>query len=327
MKKHEEMIMDLHRRMDEYESERRMKRAKMTKVAASVTPVCAAAVVGVGLWKGGALTANHDQLISSTVESTTSDVILSADNDSSADKHSANPKNSTNKNGEPATSESTVDRQVATSDAAIPRTTENGENVIEDSGADNASGEANTPVADDKSSPVSDNNENTNNESQRATEAPAVQTEAPVQQTTPPIQQTEPVSQSDPAEQTVPNNGGHFMWCIVGSTIELNGFTYYDNDMANVSAYTRDRYLGKVGDFEGVYGGADVHSNYRIAPEDSVYAVKGTNDVLLVVKADSNSPYGAIIVMSNSNWSLEKYEPERLDPNYVDPNASSQVIF
>lgn len=327
MKKHEEMIMDLHRRMDEYESERRMKRAKMTKVAASVTPVCAAAVVGVGLWKGGALTANHDQLISSTVESTTSDVILSADNDSSADKHSANPKNSTNKNGEPATSESTVDRQVATSDAAIPRTTENGENVIEDNGADNASVEENTPVADDRGALVSDNSTITNNESQRATDSPAVQTEAHVQQTTPPVQQTEPVSQSDPAEQTVPNNGGHFMWCIVGSTIELNGFTYYDNDMANVSAYTRDRYLGKVGDFEGVYGGADVHSNYRIAPEDSVYAVKGTNDVLLVVKADSNSPYGAIIVMSNSNWSLEKYEPERLDPNYVDPNASSQVIF
>lgn len=320
MKKHEEMLRDLHRRMDEYESERRMKRAKMAKVAASVTPVCAAAVVGVGLWKGGVLTSNHDQLINSTVESTASDVIVSADNDSSADKHSANTKNTTNKNGEPATSESTVDRQVATSDAAIPRTTENGENAIEDNGADNASVEENTPVADDRVAPVSDNSTITNTEPQRATEAPAVQTEAPVQQ-------TEPATQSNPAEQTVPNNGGHFMWCIVGSTIELNGFTYYDNDMANVSAYTRDRYIGKVGDFEGVYGGADVHSNYRIAPEDSVYAVKGTNDVLLVVKADSNSPYGAIVVMSNSNWSLEKYEPERLDPNYVDPNASSQVIF
>jgi hypothetical protein len=326
MKKREEMLRDLHRRMDEYESERRMKRAKVTKVAASVTPVCAAAVVGVGLWKGGALTPHNDQLIASTVESTASDVILSADNDTSADKHSAN-NNNADRNGEPTTSESTTDRQVATSKATIPRTTENGENVIEDSGADNASVEANTPVADDKSSPVSDNNENTNNESQRATDSPAVQTEAPVQQTTPPVQQTEPATQSNPAEQTVPNNGGRFMWCIVGSTIELNGFTYYDNDMANVSAYTRDRYIGKVGDFEGVYGGADVHSNYRIAPEDSVYAVKGTNDVLLVVKADSNSPYGAIIVMSNSNWSLEKYEPERLDPNYVDPNASSQVIF
>ena len=316
MKKHEEMLRDLHRRMDEYESERRMKRAKVTKVAASVTPVCAAAVVGVGLWKGGVLTPHNDQLISSTVESTASDVILSADNDTSADKHSTNNKTTNNRNDESATS-----------DAAIPRATENSESVIEGSKTDNTSVEANMPTADDKSMPASDNNANTNNESQRATEAPVVQTEAPVQQATPPIQQTEPATQSNPVEQTVPNNGGHFMWCIVGSTIELNGFTYYDNDMANVSAYTRDRYLGKVGDFEGVYGGADVHSNYRIAPEDSVYAVKGTNDVLLVVKADSNSPYGAIVVMSNSNWSLEKYEPERLDPNYVDPNASSQVIF
>ena len=318
MKKHEEMIMDLHRRMDEYESERRMKRAKMTKVAASVTPVCAAAVVGVGLWKGGVLTSNHDQLISSTVESTASDVTLSAD------KHSDNNKNNTVRNAEPATERQT---EPETADTTIPRTTENGENVIEDSGANNASVEANTPVADDRVAPISDNSTITNDESQRATDSPAVQTEAPIQQTTPPVQQTEPATQSNPAEQTVPNNGGHFMWCIVGSTIELNGFTYYDNDMANVSAYTRDRYLGKVGDFEGVYGGADVHPSYRIAPEDSVYAVKGTNDVLLVVKADSNSPYGAIVVMSNSNWSLEKYEPERLDPNYVDPNASSQVIF
>ena len=63
MRDREEMLRDLHRRMDEYESERRMKRAKMAKVAASVTPVCAAAVVGVGLWKGGALTPHNDQLI------------------------------------------------------------------------------------------------------------------------------------------------------------------------------------------------------------------------------------------------------------------------
>lgn len=173
MKKHEEMLRDLHRRMDEYESERRMKRAKVTKVAASVTPVCAAAVVGVGLWKGGVLTPHNDQLISSTVESTASDVILSADNDTSADKHSTNNKTTNNRNDESATS-----------DAAIPRATENSESVIEGSKTDNTSVKANMPTADDKSMPASDNNANTNNESQRATEAPVVQTEAPVQQAT-----------------------------------------------------------------------------------------------------------------------------------------------
>ena len=175
MKKYEDMARDVLNRINEYEADQRAKRAKITKVAASVTPVCAAAVVGVGLWKGGALTPHNDQLISNNVESTASDVILSADNDTSADKHSAN-NNNTDRNGEPATSVSATNRQTANADTTIPRATENGENIVEDSGADNASVEANTSA--------SDNNANTNNESQRATEAPVVQTEAPVQQAT-----------------------------------------------------------------------------------------------------------------------------------------------
>ena len=294
MKKHEEMIMDLHRRMDEYESERRMKRAKMTKVAASVTPVCAAAVVGVGLWKGGALTANHDQLISSTVESTTSDVILSADNDSSADKHSANPKNSTNKNGEPATSESTVNRQVATSDAAIPRTTENGENVIEDSDADNASVETNTPVADDRGALVSDNSTITNNESQRATDSPAVQTEAPVQQTTPPVQQTEPATQIVPTETGNSSEGNHSP-IIYFCKLEWNGLTFCVNDQINATGYTRDQYIGKVSEFEGVYSDA---YGYLVSPADSVYTTTENAYVLIVIKTD-----GTMIAMTSPAYS------------------------
>jgi len=314
------MLRDLHRRMDEYESDRRMKLAKMTKVAASVTPVCAAAVVGVGLWKGGVLTSNHDQLISSTVESTASDVILSADNNTSADKHSANTKNSTNKNGEPATSESTVDRQVATSDAAIPRTTENGENVIEDSGADNASVEANTPVADDKSSPVSDNNENTNNESQRATDSPAVQTEVPVQQ-------TEPATQSVPAEQTAPDKSG-MLWCIFGSSIEWNGITYYDNTTIDAPAYTQDKYIGKVSEFKGEYNDS---GSYLIDPDDSVYTTKENPYVLIVVKAEPYPFYGSIIAMTNPAY-LDGvvYKPHTEDVPYEDIpvyNGSVQVIF
>lgn len=310
MKKREEMIMDLHRRMDEYEFERRMKRAKMTKVAASVTPVCAAAVVGVGLWKGGALTANHDQLISSTVESTASDVILSADNDTSADKHSANTKNTTNKNDEPATSASTAELQAATSDATIPRTTENGENLIEDSGADNASVEANTPVADDKSSPVSDNNENTNNESQRATDSPAVQTEAPVQQTTPPVQQTEPATQSVPTETGNPSEDNHSP-AIYFCKLEWNGLTFYVNDQVNATAYTRDQYIGKVSEFEGVYSDA---YGYPINPADSVYTTTENVYVLLVIKAD-----GTIIAMTNPAYSDGVvYRPHTEDVPYED---------
>ena len=293
MKNYEDMAKDVLHRIDEYENERKMKRAKMTKVAASVTPVCAAAVVGVGLWKGGALTPHNDQLIASTVESTASDVILSVDNDTSADKHSAN-NNNADRNGEPTTSESTTDRQVATSNATIPRTTENGENVIEDSGADNASVEANTPVADDKSSPVSDNNENTNNESQRATDSPAVQTEAPVQQTTPPVQQTEPATRSIPTETGNPSEDNHSP-VIYFCKLEWNGLTFCVNDQVNATAYTRDQYIGKVSEFEDVYSDA---YGYPVNPADSVYTTTENVYVLLVIKAD-----GTIIAMTSPAYS------------------------
>lgn len=289
MKKREEMLRDLHRRMDEYESERRMKRAKVTKVAASVTPVCAAAVVGVGLWKGGALTPHNDQLIASTVESTASDVILSVDNDTSADKHSVN-NNNADRNGEPTTSVSATDRQTATADTTIPRVTENGKNVVDGSGADNTSVEANTPVSDDKSVLASDNNANTNNESQRTTEAPAVQTEAPVQQTTPPVQQTEPATQS------FPNNSGDFSngengVCIAISTLEWNGITYNDNETVDASAYSRDHYIGKVSEFGGDHQN---NSAYKVNPDDDVYTTKENAHVLIVVKAN-----GTMIAMTN----------------------------
>jgi len=316
MKKHEEMIMDLHRRMDEYESERRMKRAKMTKVAASVTPVCAAAVVGVGLWKGGVLTSNHDQLINSTVESTASDVIVSADNDSSADKHSANTKNTANKNDEPATSASTAELQAATSDATIPRTTENGENVIEDSGANNASVEENTPVADDRGALVSDNSTITNTEPQRATEATAVQPESPVQQTTPPVQQTEPASQSVPDNSGNSSNGGSNMWCLFRCTIEWNGVTFNDNTEIDASAYTQDKYIGKVSDFKGEYKDS---INYLIHPDDSVYTSKENPYVLLIVKTEPFPLYGSVIAMTNPAF-LDGvvYRPHTEDVPYED---------
>ena len=315
MKQHEEMLRDLHRRMDEYEADQRAKRAKITKVAASVTPVCAAAVVGVGLWKGGALTPHNDQLISSTVESTASDVILSEDNETSADKHSAN-KNNADRNSEPTTSVSATDQQTATADTTIPRATENGENVVEDSGADNASVEANTPVSDDKSVPASDNNANTNTESQRATEAPALQTEAPMQQTTPPVQQTEPATQSVPENSENPSNGGGNMWCLFRCTIEWNGVTYNDNTEIDASAYTQDKYIGKVSDFKGEYKDS---INYLIHPDDSVYTSKENPYVLLVVKAEPFPFYGSVIAMTNPAF-LDGvvYRPHTEDVPYED---------
>ena len=111
-------------------------------------------------------------------------------------------------------------------------------------------------------------------------------------------------------EHGSPSKGGDIILC---SSIEWNGFTYYDNDLANVSAYTQDRYIGKVSDFVGVYS---TDFKYRVSPTDNVYTVKETYDVLFVVKADLNSPYGDIIVMCNSDWSIKKYESDLLTPEH-----------
>lgn len=315
MKNYEDMAKDVLHRIDEYENERKMKRAKITKVAASVTPVCAAAVVGVGLWKGGALTPHNDQLIASTVESTASDVILSVDNDTSADKHSAN-NNNADRNGEPTTSVSATDRQTATADTTIPRVTENDKNVVDGSGADNASVEANTPVSDDIGAPVSDNSTITNTEPQRATEVPAVQTEAPVQQTTPPVQQTEPASQSVPDNSGNTSNGGSNMWCLFRCTIEWNGVTFNDNTEIDASAYTQDKYIGKVSDFKGEYKDS---INYLIHPDDSVYTSKENPYVLLIVKTEPFPLYGSVIAMTNPAF-LDGvvYRPHTEDVPYKD---------
>lgn len=306
MKNYEEMARDVFQRINEYETERKAKRAKITKVAASVTPVCAAAVVGVGLWKGGVLTTDHNQLISSTVDSTVSDsdIFPSTNNDTSE----SNGK--TNNNGADANSNlSTSDTMDSTH--------------MEDSKVDSTPIEDDSPTIENNNAVVVDTSQITDYEPLTITEEPSVKTEVPVQH-------TNPVTQTEPVEQTVtPSEGSNHgnSWCILSSKLELNDTTYYDNDMADISAYNRDRYIGKVSDFNGEYSD---DFNYRISPDDSVYTVKETDTILLVVKADINSPYGAVIVMSSPDWSLDKYELERLDPGYIDPNAladESAVVF
>ena len=128
-----------------------------------------------------------------------------------------------------------------------------------------------------------------------------------------PVLQTEDETQNAQNGSGVPNGGGN-MYFMKVSSLEWNGIVYHDTDMPRVGAYTQDQYLGKAKDFNCNSNG---EYNYRVSPDDSVYTVKETNDILFVVKAN-----GRIVVMANMNWSLEKYEPERLDPNWVDPNYS-----
>lgn len=68
MKKREDMISDVHRRIEEYEAEKRMKKARAGRIAAAAAPVCAAALAGVFIWKAGILSPADDHSESTIIE-------------------------------------------------------------------------------------------------------------------------------------------------------------------------------------------------------------------------------------------------------------------
>jgi len=110
------------------------------------------------------------------------------------------------------------------------------------------------------------------------------------------------------------------LWCIFVSSISYNGTDYRDSTV-NISSFTQDRYIGRVSDFAGSYGDT---GNYRINPSDSVYTVKETPDLLLVVKADSSSVYGSVIPMCSSSFSGDSYGYGSLVPNLQFPDSGDE---
>jgi hypothetical protein len=92
-------------------------------------------------------------------------------------------------------------------------------------------------------------------------------------------------------------NENNQLWCIFVSSLEWNGITYIDAPEVDTKAYTKNKYLGKVSEFKGIYKDT---VNYRINPDDSVYTTKESNRVLLIVKADADSPYGDVVAMTNN---------------------------
>ena len=208
MKSYEEMAKDVFQRIDAYEADQRAKKAKVTKVAASVTPVCVAAAVGVGLWKGGVLSSHHDQLIRNSVESTSSDVILSA-----------NTNTSTGTSEENAISMFTTNRKTAAVDITTPHTTEKIGSATEVNSTDNISAKTNTPAAKNTTTPAADDRtSNVNNGSQSipvaernstpvvpssATEHHTSKAANSNQQTTTSVQHTMPAKTSDFSHQVI----------------------------------------------------------------------------------------------------------------------------
>lgn len=250
MKNYKEMSKDVLNRIDEYETERKIKRAKITKIAASVTPVCAAAVVGVGLWKGGILTTDHDQFIVSNVETTVSDAeqIISENSDVSnnivenvTNATSSEKVNSTTKETENSNSDSTVvvipEKEVPDNEGAIPEAPETPQMNIEADNSDTSIENPDNNIPNSEIQQTSENNE---------------------------------ISSNDNEE----NDVCHFMKHVI---IDDVGYVEYD---AGTETYTPDICLGSPSDYDG---------NYRAFFSDipaTLYTSKENPEILIVKEPD-----------------------------------------
>lgn len=250
MKNYEEMSKDVLDRIDEYETERKIKRAKITKIAASVTPVCAAAVVGVGLWKGGILTTDHDQFIVRNVETTVSDAeqIITENSDVSdnivenvTNTTSSEKVNSTTKETENINSDSTVvvipEKEIPDNEGVIPEAPETPRMNIEADNSDTSIENPDNNIPNSEIQQTSENNE---------------------------------ISSNDNEE----NDVCHFVKCVI---IDDVGYVEYD---AGTETYTPDICLGSPSDYDG---------NYRAFFSDipaTLYTSKENPEILIVKEPD-----------------------------------------
>ncbi len=131
--------------------------------------------------------------------------------------------------------------------------------------------------------------------------------------------QTEASNHTDRAESGTFASGAEGQYPVMGpdcfetSLIYWNGKEYHDSLWGYPLADSLDRYLGKVSDFDGIYGETSNPMLFRsISPEDSVYSVKGTTDILFVMK-----PEGYAVVMQTQDWKPEKDEDLPIDPSFV----------
>ena len=92
-----------------------------------------------------------------------------------------------------------------------------------------------------------------------------------------------------------------------------------EGDMEGLADIIRDYKDGLIFYLCSILG--NIHTAEDIA-EDSVYTVKETPDLLLVVKADSSSVYGSVIPMCSSSFSGDSYGYGSLVPNLTIPDGA-----
>lgn len=291
MDKYEKCAESLMRLGDSIIAEKRIKASIIKRTAFSVSGLCAAIIVGVGIWHSAPSAPERIPVVSEVISTTSgyvSDTVTTVPvtAQTKADKTTVATTPTTVKAKEVKTNISRSEMTAADTTLQATQTiiVVSAEKVTESSHSAPTSTSQNSTATVTRSEPFKS---------------------LPMSETA-----SDTTTSEITTEHGSPSKGGDIILC---SSIEWNGFTYYDNDLANVSAYTQDRYIGKVSDFVGVYS---TDFKYRVSPTDNVYTVKETYDVLFVVKADLNSPYGDIIVMCNSDWSIKKYESDLLTPEH-----------
>ena len=241
MKKHEEMIQSVHKRMDEYEAEKQQKRVRTRRSAAVLTPVFAAAVLGVGLWKGGAFIPADNKYVDMPhdVVASTADTVIIIDNVTTAAKITGKTTAEEKKPAETGTT--AIKSEAATSEKTGEKSSE----------------------------PAPENEPDTEKAAQE--DIPSEPTEVPDAH----AEESENTSQVQPKEeesqQSVTTERPNLSTGDMEACVCVDGIVYNQTFPENSNGYSCGEYIGEAEDFEGTCVGGAL---YRASEDSDIIILK-----------------------------------------------------
>ena len=246
MKSYEDMARDVLSRINEYEAERKRKRVKNTKIIASVTPVCAAAVIGILVLKSGISVPTYEP--GSNIVSEVSVTGQTASADSTSTEKAMGTSTS-----EVVASVSKTTKSNHTETNTV-KTTENSEtnesseiNTTETEHTDNKHDNNDVDMTSSNDQPV-----NTDKPAETEITFTEVQTTVTVHENTTVISQNTTEIDFGGSHNNYGGNSDNGGGGDRLGTVTINGI-FYMQTMTDRTIYTPDIYLGNGGDFKGSY--------------------------------------------------------------------------
>lgn len=258
MKNHDEMTKAVFERIHEYEAVKSVHRRRNIAV---ICPVCAAAIVGTGLWHSGILTPppeiseeNQSYIVSATANEEVTSLTAAVTTYASKATETAVKK-------------------------AAETTAQTEKNDIVSTETDETSAEFDEISESETETPAAE---------ATAEEKPVISTKIttkPVTTARTTAAKTEAVTTQTAAVTTMPEieSLAHMI-----PVVEYNGVTYaFCRDS---SPYTAKECIGKASDFQGQYRLPDQWEGFcELYCDDLIYTVNETNDILLAVCSDGTS--------------------------------------